>query len=153
MIKLYTLLSNNSSRRAVQYCKDNHIPFEEILMSKQFSLNDVILMVSRVDDIYDLLSNKSHARPGFDTLVADPNTTMMQVYEYILANPKVLRAPIVISHLETQVGYTEEELGTFIPRHLKKQTYSQLLAEIQKNQTPDVLLDPEPELEEEEFAC
>jgi arsenate reductase-like glutaredoxin family protein len=136
----------------VQFCKDNQIPFEEILMSKTFSLNDVILMTSRVDDIYDLLSNKSFSRAGFDALVAEPNTTMMQVYEYILANPKVLRAPIVISHLETQVGYIEEELGTFIPRHLKKQTYSQILAEIQKNQTPDILLDPEEE-EEEELAC
>ena len=42
--------------------------------------------------------------------------TISQLCDFVLANPTVLKRPIIVDDRRLQVGYNEEEIRTFIPR-------------------------------------
>ena len=42
---------------------------------------------------------------------------MDELIAFIKANPSILKRPILMDEHRFQVGYNEEEIRTFIPRH------------------------------------
>ena len=46
--------------------------------------------------------------------------TMMELTNFIIQNPSVLRRPIIIEDKKMQVGYNEDEIRTFIPKRLRE---------------------------------
>ena len=42
--------------------------------------------------------------------------TISELCDFVLANPSILKRPIIVDDRRLQVGYNEEEIRTFIPR-------------------------------------
>ena len=45
--------------------------------------------------------------------------TVSELIDFVMANPSVLKRPIIIDDHRLQVGYNAEEIRTFIPRALR----------------------------------
>lgn len=70
--------------------------------------------------------------------------TISELCSFVLANPTVLKRPIIVDDHRLQVGYNEEEIRTFIPR-AKRLAYLACSQECPMFGECDHHLDPVPE--------
>ena len=81
------------------------------------------------DDIYRMLISSEN---GFDDIISTrskiikenniniDDMTVNQLMDFIIANPTILKRPIIVSDLELQVGYNEDDITLFLPPELRQ---------------------------------
>ena len=90
MIRVYTAPGSQSCRKVIAWLKEHNLSFIE----------------------KNIFSSDLHANKiDFD------NMKMDELIAFIKANPSILKRPILMDEHRFQVGYNEEEIRTFIPRH------------------------------------
>ena len=101
MIRVYTAPGSQSCRKVIAWLKEHNLSFIE----KNIFSSDLHANLSKNSKI--IKSNKI----DFD------NMKMDELIAFIKANPSILKRPILMDEHRFQVGYNEEEIRTFIPRH------------------------------------
>lgn len=116
MIKIYTSPSCSSCRKVKKWFDENGIPYvAKSIFSSDFTKADIKEMISKSENgTDDIISTRSKIFLENDINFDD--MTISQLCEFILANPTVLKRPIIVDDHRLQVGYNEEEIRTFIPR-------------------------------------
>lgn len=125
--KLFTVSSNNSCRKAIQWLTDYGIPFEEKnLSTTPITIEEIQEILSLTDEgTDDIISKKTDI---VKKLKIDLNSlSLPQLYEIIIKNPKVLHLPIIHDSKKLQVGYNDDELRQFLPRWLRLERLKKLL--------------------------
>ena len=109
MIRVYTAPGSQSCRKVIAWLKEHNLSFieknifsSEILERCENGTDDILSKNSKI-----IKSNKI----DFD------NMKMDELIAFIKANPSILKRPILMDEHRFQVGYNEEEIRTFIPRH------------------------------------
>lgn len=115
MIKIYTSPFCSSCKKVKNYFKEKGIPVKNI---------DIIAGDLTVEDIYEILKKSDYGteeivssrskifkekRPDFNSM------SVKQLAEFIVANPTILRRPIIVDDRKIQVGYDPDELTAFRP--------------------------------------
>lgn len=115
MIKIYTSPFCSSCKKVKNYFKEKGIPVKNI---------DIIAGDLTVEDIYEILKKSDYGteeivssrskifkekRPNFNSM------SVKQLAEFIVANPTILRRPIIVDDRKIQVGYDPDELTAFRP--------------------------------------
>lgn len=117
--KLFTVSSNNSCRKAINWLKDHDIPYEEKNLSTTAitieEIQDILSLTS--DGTEEIISKKTKAIKKLNVDIEA--LSLPQLYEVIINNPGVLHLPIIHDDRKLQVGYNEEEIRQFLPRWLR----------------------------------
>ena len=125
--KLFTISSNNSCRKAIQWLTDYGIPFEEKnLSTTPITIKEIQEILSLTNEgTEDIISKKTNI---VKKLKIDLNSlSLPQLYELIINNPKVLHLPIVHDGTKLQVGYNDDEMRQFLPRWIRLERLKELL--------------------------
>lgn len=132
-VKIYTLTSSTSSRRAVEFFIENNIEFEEQRMGINPMNKEQMMEVleKTYGGIEDILSTRSKdysilRKKGIN--FDDMNLTRMS--ELIEEYPRLLKAPIILDNNKVNVGYNDEEIRSFIPKEVRKKEMDRLLAKM-----------------------
>lgn len=122
MIVIYTKGGSLSCRSAIHWFQNNKISYKERRIHTKFPLNRVeleeilLLTPNGFDDILSFRSKiYKQLKCNFD------NSSYGKALELVVKNPNILRLPIIIDRERSKVvvGFHEEEISCFLPRHYK----------------------------------
>ncbi|AGO08182.1 negative regulator of proteolysis [Lactiplantibacillus plantarum] len=127
MIKLFTQVGCNSSRKARQWFRDHDIAFEE----KNFSsaaptvseLKQILCLTE--NGLEDIISTRSQSYPA----IADklPDMSFNETLRLLCEQPQLLRRLIIVGRNKLQVGFNDDDIRQFIPRHIRRLNFQQTL--------------------------
>ncbi|WP_165007601.1 MULTISPECIES: Spx/MgsR family RNA polymerase-binding regulatory protein [unclassified Enterococcus] len=123
MIVIYTKGGNLSCRSAIHWFQNNKISYKERRIHtncplSKVELEGIVLLTPNGFD--DILSRRSkiykQIKDNFD------NSSYEEALKLIVKNPNILRLPIIIDRKRSKmgVGFHEEDIRCFLPRHYKK---------------------------------
>lgn len=118
-VTIYTQTSCTSSKKALQWLRDNGIEYtEKRITSDPLSLSEFKTILSMTEDGTDeIISTNSK---DYKNLNCDINTLSIQeLYSIVKEHPKMLRSPILLDAKRLQVGYNEMDIRRFIPRKVR----------------------------------
>ncbi|AIO19540.1 Regulatory protein Spx [Candidatus Izimaplasma bacterium HR1] len=120
MITIYTTPSCSSCRKAKKWFDNHRIDYrEKNIFNIKLTRDDIIMMLKNTDNGFeDIISTRSKVFQEQNLDIED--MSMSALTNFIIANPSVLRRPIIIEEKKMQVGYNEDEIRTFIPRRLRE---------------------------------
>jgi regulatory protein spx len=116
MIKIYYSPSCSSCRKVKKWFDEQGIPYEsKDIFSHKLTTEDIKEVISKCENgTDDIISPRSKIvqenHIDFDSM------KVSELIDFIKKNPSVLRRPIIVDDHRVQVGYSEEEIRTFIPR-------------------------------------
>jgi regulatory protein spx len=120
MIHIYTTPSCSSCRKAKRWFEDHRIEYrEKNIFNIKLTKDDIFLMLKNTESGFDdIISTRSKIFQEQNLDIEDMSMTGLT--NFIIANPSVLRRPIIIDDKKMQVGYNEDEIRTFIPKRLRE---------------------------------
>ena len=120
MIQMYTTPSCSSCRKAKKWFEEHRIEYrEKNIFNIRLTREDIMLMLRNTENGFeDIISTRSKVFQDHDLDIEE--MTMRELTDFIIANPSVLRRPIIIDGNKMQVGYNEDEIRTFIPKRLRE---------------------------------
>lgn len=120
MIQMYTTPSCSSCRKAKKWFEEHKIEYrEKNIFNIKLTKDDIMLMLKNTSDGFeDIISTRSKIFQDNDLDIDE--MSMRELTDFIIANPSVLRRPIIIDGDKMQVGYNEDEIRTFIPKRLRE---------------------------------
>lgn len=116
MLKVLVSPSCSSCRKVRKWLDDNNIEYRAIdIFSDQLTYDDVLeAIVKSENGTEDIISTRSKV---FQEGNVDLEELSVSAFiKFVLANPSVLKRPIIIDDHRLQVGYNAEEISTFLPR-------------------------------------
>lgn len=141
MLHIYTIGSSTSCRRAIKWLTDKAVPFIEhpidttenktVKSREKLTTSTVRQFLAASEAGCDeLLAPRSMAMDQLSQRLDLANLSLKQMITVIANHPKMLRWPIAFDDQRRilQVGFNEDEFGTFIPRKLRKQELTNILA-------------------------
>ncbi|GKT04542.1 Spx/MgsR family RNA polymerase-binding regulatory protein [Furfurilactobacillus sp. WILCCON 0119] len=143
MLHIYTIGSSTSCRRAVQWLKDNMVPFKEhpidttaekTVKARENLSPDVLkqFLAASENGCDELVAPRSLAMQALSKKMDLTQLSLKEMLNVIIDNPKMLRWPIAFDDTRKvlQVGFNDDEFGTFIPRRLRKQELNSILVRL-----------------------
>lgn len=120
MIKLYTAPSCLSCRKVKKYFKDNNIKFvEKNIISTKLQREDIYrMLIASTNGFDDIISTRSKVIK--DNNIDINSMNLSQLMDFIIANPTILKRPIIVSDMELQVGYNEDDITLYLPPELRE---------------------------------
>lgn len=120
MIQMYTTPSCSSCRKAKKWFEEHKIEYrEKNIFNIKLTKDDIMLMLKNTSEGFeDIISTRSKIFQDNDLDIDE--MSMRELTDFIIANPSVLRRPIIIDDDKMQVGYNEDEIRTFIPKRLRE---------------------------------
>lgn len=123
MIVIYTKSGNSSCCSAIHWFQNNKISYKERRIYTNCPLSKVelegILLLSP-NGFDDIISFRSKTYKQLKCIF--DNLSYGKALELIVKNPNILRLPIIIDRKSSKmgVGFHEEDIRCFLPRHYKK---------------------------------
>ena len=119
MIKILVSPSCASCRKVRKWFDDHKIPYEAVnIFSDALKKDDIKEAITKSENgTDDIISRRSKIFQETDVDFDD--LTVSELIDFVMANPSVLKRPIIIDDHRLQVGYNAEEIRTFIPRALR----------------------------------
>lgn len=142
MLTIYTLPSSTSCRNAVAHLSDMNIPFVLHNMKSNgltFEQFKEILYYTE-EGLDEILANGKDRRELEDMGIDFEEITLSEFYYYLQRYPRLLKAPLAISHDRMVVGFEEERYDVFKPRMLRTAIYSEQLEEVRQEENIRLLL-------------
>lgn len=127
MITLYVASSCSSSRKARKWLVNHHLIFNEINLTSCGIKKEALLKMLALSEhgIKDIIAYRGKV---VKELEIDVNLlTLKEALFLIEKRPQILRHPLILSEKHFQVGYNEENIRTFLPRHYREASRNQLL--------------------------
>ena len=120
MIKIYTVISCSSCKKAKSWLESHHLQYEEVnLMTDPIDRNDILNMLALTEDGFEeIISKRSRAyhrlNLNFEKL------SINELIEIIQENRTLLRRPLIHDDRRLQVGYNEDDIRKFLPREIRE---------------------------------
>lgn len=119
MIILYTSPGCASCRKAKQWLKDNDMYFvEKNIFATLLKEDEIKYLLQRSENgTEDIISTRSKAFQALERNLED--LSVAELVDFIQHNPSVLKRPIIVNEKSFVVGYDDDEITAFVPRHLR----------------------------------
>ncbi|QVK17235.1 transcriptional regulator Spx [Mycoplasmatota bacterium] len=121
MVTIFTTPSCASCRKAKKWFEEYKIKYEEVnIFNTKLTKADIIHILDKTENGFDdIISTRSKiiSQNNIDI----NNMKMNELLDFIIQNPSILRRPIIIDDKRLQIGYNDEEIRTFLPRHIREQ--------------------------------
>lgn len=119
MIKIYTVSSCTSCKKAKNWLNAHHLSYNEHNLAKESITKEEILRIlaKTENGIASIVSSKNRYAKSLDCDIED--LSVSEVIDIITANPRILKSPILIDEKRLQVGYKEDDIRAFLPRAVR----------------------------------
>ena len=121
MITLYTRPSCTSCRKAKAWLDYHNLPYTEINVSKfKPSTADLFKILALSEDgVFNLISRRGRAFRALNIDISDMHLDQLVVF--LSEHSNVLKLPIIFDNRRLQIGFNEDNVRQFIPRHIRNQ--------------------------------
>jgi|SRR5690554_4244788 len=119
MIKLYTSPSCLSCRKVKRYFDKYNIEYtEKNILHNRLTSDDIFsMLVNSENGFEDIISSRSKVYKETD--VDFDSMTIHELVDFIIDNPTVLKRPIIVTDMELQVGYNNDDITLFLPPEIR----------------------------------
>ena len=119
MIKIYTISSYTSCKKAKTWLNAHQLPYKEQNLGKEpLTKQEILDILSKTEDgIESIVSSKNRYAKALNCNIED--LSLSQVIDLIQENPRILKSPILIDDKRLQVGYKEDDIRAFLPRSIR----------------------------------
>ncbi len=120
MIVIYTSPGCASCRKVKAWLKEREIPYiEKNIFTTLLNKTEVKYLLSRSENGTDDIISKRSKIIQKENIDID-SMSLDELVDFVIANPSILRRPIILSENNFQIGYDAEEIDAFKPRDLDK---------------------------------
>lgn len=118
-VTLFTSPSCTSCRKAKQWLKQHEVDFVEQNIFVQAPSTKQLKWILRLTEngTEDIISKRS--KDYHQLAVNIDDLSFNQLIELITVRPGLLRRPIIFDDKRLQVGFNEDEIRRFLPRHIR----------------------------------
>ncbi|AUC90519.1 TPA: transcriptional regulator Spx [Streptococcus suis] len=119
MIKIYTVSSCTSCKKAKNWLNAHQLSYNEHNLAKEAITKEEILniLTKTENGIASIVSSKNRYAKSLDFDIED--LSVNEVIDLITSNPRILKSPILIDEKRLQVGYKEDDIRAFLPRAVR----------------------------------
>ena len=119
MIKIYTISSCTSCKKAKTWLNAHQLPYKEQNLGKEpLTKQEILDILSKTEDgIESIVSSKNRYAKALNCNSED--LCLRQVIDLIQENPRILKSHILIDDKRLQVGYKEDDIRAFLPRSIR----------------------------------
>lgn len=116
MLKIYTMSSCTSCKKAKKWLNSHQLHYKEHNLSKESITKDEIMeiLTKTENGVASIVSSKNRYAKELNVDIED--LSVSQVINLIKENPRILKSPILIDNKRLQVGYKEDDIRAFLPR-------------------------------------
>ena len=119
MVRVYTTPNCSSCKKVKNFFDKYNIQYKEKnFFATPLTREDVYKMLSYSENGFnDIISNRSKIIKEQNVDIDKMKTS--ELIDFIIKNPSILKRPIIISDLEMQIGYNDEDITLFIPEEFR----------------------------------
>ncbi|CAM3150893.1 Spx/MgsR family RNA polymerase-binding regulatory protein [Lactococcus hircilactis] len=120
MIKIYTVISCSSCKKAKEWMENHQLEYEEVnLLNDHMTREDFLKILSLTDDgTEEVISKRSRA---YQRLNLDfESLSINELVRIFDENRTLLRRPLILDDCRLQVGYNEDDIRKFLPRDIRQ---------------------------------
>lgn len=119
MIKIYTVSSCTSCKKAKNWLNAHQLSYNEHNLGKEAITKEEILniLTKTENGIASIVSSKNRYAKSLECDIEE--LSVNEVIELITTNPRILKSPILIDEKRLQVGYKEDDIRAFLPRSVR----------------------------------
>lgn len=119
MIKLYTSPSCSSCRKVKKYFNKYNIAYiEKNIFTTPLTRDDIFKMLYNSENGFeDIISTRSNIYKEKGQEIE--NMRLHELVDFIVANPSILKRPIIVTDFEIQVGYNDDDIELFLPEEIR----------------------------------
>ena len=120
MIKIYTVISCSSCKKAKEWMENHQLEYEEVnLLNDHMTREDFLKILSLTDDgTEEVISKRSRA---YQRLNLDfESLSINELVRIFDENRTLLRRPLILDDRRLQVGYNEDDIRKFLPRDIRQ---------------------------------
>ena len=119
MIKIYTVSSCTSCKKAKNWLNAHQLSYNEHNLGKEAITKEEILdiLTKTETGVASIVSSKNRYAKSLDCDIDE--LSVSEVIDIITANPRILKSPILIDEKRLQVGYKEDDIRAFLPRAVR----------------------------------
>ena len=123
MIKIYTISSCTSCKKAKTWLNKHQLPYKEQNLGKEpLTKEEILTILSKTENgVESIVSNRYAKALNCDI----DELSVSEVIDLIQENPRILKSPILIDDKRLQVGYKEDDIRAFLPRSIRNVENSQ----------------------------
>ena len=114
MIKIYTISSCTSCKKAKTWLNAHQLPYKEQNLGKEpLTREEILAILTKTENgIESIVSSKNRYVKALDCDIED--LSLSEVIDLIQENPRIL-----IDDKRLQVGYKEDDIRAFLPRSIR----------------------------------
>ncbi|BBA91734.1 MULTISPECIES: transcriptional regulator Spx [Streptococcus] len=119
MIKIYTVSSCTSCKKAKNWLNAHQLSYNEHNLAKEAITKEEILniLTKTENGIASIVSSKNRYAKSLNFDIEE--LSVNEVIDLITSNPRILKSPILIDEKRLQVGYKEDDIRAFLPRAVR----------------------------------
>ncbi|WP_303978121.1 transcriptional regulator Spx [Streptococcus danieliae] len=119
MIKIYTVSSCTSCKKAKTWLTQHQLSYKEKNIGKDgLTREELMAILAKTDNgVASIVSSKNRYAKSLGVDLED--LPLSEVVDLILANPRILKSPIMVDAKRLQVGYKEDDIRAFLPRPVR----------------------------------
>ena len=119
MIKIYTVSSCTSCKKAKNWLNAHQLSYNEHNLGKEaFTKEEILDILTKTENgVASIVSSKNRYAKSLDCDIDE--LSVSEVIDIITANPRILKSPILIDEKRLQVGYKEDDIRAFLPRAVR----------------------------------
>lgn len=119
MIKIYTISSCTSCKKAKAWLNAHQLPYKEQNLGKEpLTREEILAILTKPENgIESIVSSKNRYAKALDCNLDE--LSLSEVIDLIQENPRILKSPILIDEKRLQVGYKEDDIRAFLPRSIR----------------------------------
>ena len=119
MIKIYTISSCTSCKKAKAWLNAHQLPYKEQNLGKEpLTREEILAILTKTENgIESIVSSKNSYAKALDCNLDE--LSWSEVIDLIQENPRILKSRILIDEKRLQVGYKEDDIRAFLPRSIR----------------------------------
>ena len=109
MIKIYTISSCTSCKKAKTWLNNHQLPYKEQNLGKEpLTKEEILNILSKTENgVESIVSSKNRYAKALNCDIDE--LSVSEVIDLIQENPRILKSPILIDDKRLQVGYKEDD--------------------------------------------
>lgn len=127
MIKIYTISSCTSCKKAKTWLNAHQLPYKEQNLAKDpLTKEELLTILSKTENgVESIVSSKNRYAKALKFDIEE--LSVSEMIDVIIENPRILKTPILIDEKRLQVGYKEDDIRAFLPRSVRNVENSEAL--------------------------
>ena len=125
MIKIYTISSCTSCKKAKTWLNNHQLPYKEQNLGKEpLTKEEILNILSKTENgVESIVSSKNRYAKALNCDIDE--LSVSEVIDLIQENPRILKSPILIDDKRLQVGYKEDDIRAFLTSSIRNVENSQ----------------------------